>query len=112
MTNAAGGLNSNYAVGDLVLLNDARYSPSQMTKKLANAGWQHIFLAGLAGNHPLRGPNDESFGVRFPPLSDAYDLELRRHAHQTWKQITDSTSTPKSTRRLHEGTYAYVGGPT
>ncbi|KAJ5204052.1 uncharacterized protein N7498_004931 [Penicillium cinerascens] len=90
LTNAAGGLNSEYGVGDIVLLND------------------HIFLAGLAGVHPLRGPNAEEFGVRFPPLSDAYDLDLRRRVYQAWKEVIPS----KSTRKLHEGVYAFVGGPT
>ncbi|KAJ5127529.1 purine nucleoside phosphorylase [Penicillium atrosanguineum] len=90
LTNAAGGLNSEYSVGDIVLLND------------------HIFLAGLAGVHPLRGPNAEEFGVRFPPLSDAYDLDLRRRVHQAWKEAIPS----QSTRKLHEGVYAFVGGPT
>ncbi|PLB49545.1 purine nucleoside phosphorylase I, inosine and guanosine-specific [Aspergillus steynii IBT 23096] len=89
LTNAAGGLNPDYAVGDIVLLND------------------HLFLAGLAGTHPLRGPNDEKFGPRFPPLSDAYDLELRRHAHGIWKALSQSQN-----RRLHEGVYAFVGGPS
>ncbi|GES63316.1 purine nucleoside phosphorylase [Aspergillus terreus] len=69
---------------------------------------KHIFLSGLAGNHPLRGLNDEEFGPRFPPLSDAYDLELRRHVHKAWKTVVD----PLSKRRLHEGVYAYVGGPS
>ncbi|KAE8348224.1 nucleoside phosphorylase domain-containing protein [Aspergillus coremiiformis] len=90
LTNAAGGLNPEYAVGDIVLLND------------------HIFLAGLAGTHPLRGPNTEEFGPRFPPLSDAYDLELRRQVHRAWREVMDA----KSERKLHEGVYAFVGGPT
>ncbi|KOC15513.1 purine nucleoside phosphorylase I, inosine and guanosine-specific [Aspergillus flavus AF70] len=90
LTNAAGGLNSEYAVGDIVLLND------------------HIFLAGLAGTHPLRGPNAEEFGPRFPPLSDAYDLELRRHVHAAWGEVMHA----ESQRRLHEGVYAFVGGPS
>ncbi|KAJ5246932.1 hypothetical protein N7468_001915 [Penicillium chermesinum] len=90
LTNAAGGLNSSFKVGDIMMLND------------------HIFLAGLAGNHPLRGQNEEEFGVRFPPLSDAYDLILRRHVHHAWKEVLP----PQSTRRLHEGVYAFVGGPT
>jgi len=68
---------------------------------------QHINLAGLAGTHPLRGPNIDDFGVRFPPLSDAYDLDLRRRTHQVWKQTKRSTQK----RRLHEGVYAFVGGP-
>lgn len=90
LTNAAGGLNSEYAVGDIVLLND------------------HIFLAGLAGIHPLRGPNVEDFGPRFPPLSDAYDLELRRHVHKAWGEVMHA----EGQRRLHEGVYAFVGGPS
>ncbi|KAM0092342.1 Purine nucleoside phosphorylase [Aspergillus fumigatus] len=90
VTNAAGGLNTEYAVGDIVIIND------------------HIFPAGFAGTHPLRGPNTEEFGPRFPPLSDAYDLELRRHAHQAWKAVISENST----RRLHEGVYAFVAGPS
>ncbi|RDW59272.1 purine-nucleoside phosphorylase [Aspergillus mulundensis] len=90
LTNAAGGLNPDYVVGDIVLLND------------------HIFLAGLAGTHPLRGPNCEELGPRFPPLSDAYDLDLRRQVHEAWGKVMD----PSSKRRLHEGVYAYVGGPS
>lgn len=68
---------------------------------------QHLNLAGLAGNHPLRGPNLENFGVRFPALSDAYDLDLRHRVHNIWKQVDRSSES----RRLHEGTYAFVGGP-
>ncbi|KAL1302478.1 hypothetical protein AAFC00_002869 [Neodothiora populina] len=90
MTNAAGGLNPDYRVGDIVVLND------------------HLNLAGLVGFHPLRGPNAEDFGVRFPPLSDAYDLGLRQKAYQVWQQIKPSGSG----RRVHEGVYAFVAGPT
>ncbi|MCJ1468636.1 hypothetical protein MMC07_007265 [Pseudocyphellaria aurata] len=90
VTNAAGGLNSDYAVGDIVVLND------------------HLNLAGLAGIHPLRGPNADDFGTRFPALSDAYDLDLRRRTHQMWKKLEHGTDN----RRLHEGVYAFVGGPT
>lgn len=91
LTNAAGGLNQNYNVGDIVCLND------------------HLNLAGLVGFHPLRGPNEEEFGVRFPPLSDAYDLELRQIAHRSWKELRAGTP---SERRMHEGVYAFVAGPT
>lgn len=90
VTNAAGGLNPDYNVGDIVVLND------------------HLNLAGLVGFHPLRGPNASDFGVRFPPLSDAYDLELRQRAHKVWKQVRPADSK----RRLHEGVYAFVAGPT
>lgn len=91
LTNAAGGLNPSYAVGDIVCLND------------------HLNLAGLVGFHPLRGANEEDFGVRFPPLSDAYDLQLRQQAHQAWK---DLRSQSPSDRKMHEGVYAYVAGPS
>ena len=66
---------------------------------------KHLNLAGLVGINPLRGPNHDDFGVRFPPLSDAYDLELRRRAHQVWQKHDFK-------RRLHEGVYAFVAGPT
>ncbi|RAL08403.1 purine-nucleoside phosphorylase [Aspergillus homomorphus CBS 101889] len=89
LTNAAGGLNPDYMVGDIVLLND------------------HVFLPGLGGIHPLRGPNAEEFGPRFPPLSDAYDLDLRRQVHKAWATLDISGN-----RSLHEGVYAFVGGPS
>ena len=69
--------------------------------------FQHINLAGLSGISPLRGPNAEDFGVRFPALSDAYDLSLRRSAHRAWKQV----KLTHEKRQLHEGVYAFVGGP-
>ncbi|MCJ1248319.1 hypothetical protein MMC30_005536 [Trapelia coarctata] len=90
VTNAAGGLNHDYSVGDVVIISD------------------HLNLAGLAGIHPLRGPNVVEFGVRFPPLSEAYDLDLRRRAHRAWKQMERF----QETRKLHEGVYAFVGGPS
>lgn len=90
VTNAAGGLNQNFRVGDIVCLND------------------HLNMAGLVGIHPLRGPNIEEFGVRFPPLSDAYDLDLRRRTHRAWTKL----GLDQQQRRLHEGVYAFVAGPT
>lgn len=65
-------------------------------------------MAGLTGVHPLRGPNIDDFGVRFPPLSDAYDLDLRRRTHKAWKEL----GLDQKERRLHEGVYAFVAGPT
>lgn len=90
VTNAAGGLNPEYKVGDIVILND------------------HINLPGLSGTHPLRGPNLEEFGTRFPALSDAYDLALRRRFHLTCKSQFMLT---QSKRRVHEGVYAFASGP-
>ncbi|KAK5112698.1 hypothetical protein LTR85_011209 [Meristemomyces frigidus] len=91
LTNAAGGLNPDYRVGDIVCLND------------------HLNLAGLVGFHPLRGPNEDDFGVRFPPLSDAYDIALRQLAHRSWQDLRRQTP---SQRDMHEGVYAYVAGPS
>lgn len=106
VTNAAGGLNPDYNVGDIVLLNDVcrllHIDECVLTRT------QHLNLAGLVGFHPLRGPNVDDFGVRFPPLSDAYDLGLRQKAHQTWQQVKPAGSS----RRIHEGVYAFVAGPT
>lgn len=90
VTNAAGGLNPEYNVGDVVVLND------------------HINFPGMAGAHPLRGPNIEEFGTRFPALSDAYDLALRRRLHLTYKRQQEVV---KSKRRLHEGVYVFISGP-
>lgn len=91
LTNAAGGLNPDYSVGDIVCLND------------------HVNLAGLVGFHPLRGPNETDFGVRFPPLSDAYDISLRMLAHRAWQDLRQQNP---SQRRMHEGVYAYAAGPS
>jgi purine-nucleoside phosphorylase len=88
VTNAAGGINETYRPGDLMVIND------------------HINLPGLGGYHPLRGPNLEEFGPRFQPLSDAYDLELRRQFLITAK------NTLKLHRTIHEGTYVFAAGPT
>lgn len=91
LTNAAGGLNPDYNVGDIVCLND------------------HLNLSGLVGFHPLRGPNEDDFGVRFPPLSDAYDLSLRQLAHRSWQDLRQQNP---SSRAMHEGVYAFVAGPS
>ncbi|KAF8534619.1 inosine/guanosine/xanthosine phosphorylase [Trichophaea hybrida] len=90
VTNAAGGLNPEYRVGDIMIIND------------------HLNIPGLAGNHPLRGPNEEGFGTRFPALSDAYDLEFRRVAHLAYRKLEGVSSS----RKLREGVYAFVSGPT
>lgn len=85
LTNAAGGLNASYAVGDLMLLND------------------HINLAGMVGNNPLMGPNDESLGPRFLGMAQTYDQALRGLARA-------AASAAEVT--LHEGVYVYLSGPT
>jgi purine-nucleoside phosphorylase len=82
VSNAAGGLNPDFRTGDLMLVRD------------------HIFLPGLAGHNPLRGPNDASLGPRFPNMGDAYDAELRALAQRVAGQT------------LREGVYVMVAGPS
>jgi purine-nucleoside phosphorylase len=84
LTNAAGGLNPAYQVGDLMLLND------------------HINFAGMAGHNPLIGPNDESFGPRFIGMAQTYDRELRRLAQR---------AAAAAGIALHEGVYVCLSGP-
>jgi purine-nucleoside phosphorylase len=55
ITNAAGGMNPQYELADLVVIED------------------HI---NLMGDNPLRGQNDEALGPRFPDLSQPYDKQL------------------------------------
>lgn len=87
VTNAAGGLNPKFEVGDIMLIRD------------------HINLPGFCGQNPLRGPNEDRFGVRFPPMSDAYDRNMRHIAHSVWNQMGEQ-------RELQEGTYVMVAGPS
>ena len=58
VTNAAGGINQDFVPGNPMLITD------------------HLNLLGMAGANPLRGPNLEEFGTRFPDMSQAYDREL------------------------------------
>ena len=85
ITNAAGGLNEAYRVGDLMVLRD------------------HINLMGLAGLNPLVGPDEPELGVRFLELSDPYDAELRARALELGAELGV---------RMHEGVYAVVAGPS
>jgi len=85
LTNAAGGLNPNYRVGDLMLFND------------------HINFAGMAGNNPLMGPNDESIGPRFLGMVHTYDKDLRTAACRVAAEAGIT---------LHEGVYVWLSGPS
>ncbi len=85
LTNAAGGLNPDFQAGDLMLIRD------------------HLNLPGLAGNNPLRGPNDDVAGPRFPDMTFTYDPDLRRLA----ASVAGDEEIP-----LREGVYAFVGGPS
>ncbi len=83
-TNAAGGLHADWHVGDLMLITD------------------HIFLPGLAGHHPLRGPNDDRLGPRFPAMVGAYDRGLLALA----RDVADRLGI-----LLREGVYLMLSGP-
>ena len=84
LTNAAGGVDPSFNVGDVMLIND------------------HINLPGLTGKNPLMGPNDDSVGPRFVGLAQAYDRALREKA----REVAQTYDIP-----MHEGTYAAVSGP-
>ncbi|MBX3064084.1 MAG: purine-nucleoside phosphorylase [Anaerolineae bacterium] len=84
VTNASGGLNKAMKAGDLMLITD------------------HINFPGMAGNNPLRGPNDDSLGTRFPDVTVAYDPAYGKIAREV---------AAKEGFTLHEGTYVYLSGP-
>jgi len=62
-----------------------------------------VLLLGMAGTNPLRGPNMEEFGTRFPDMSQAYDRELIKLTQRVAKEL-DIT--------LYEGIYVCLAGPT
>ena len=84
LTNAAGGVNKSYQVGDLMLLED------------------HVNLPGMTGANPLMGPNDEALGLRFVGMSQAYDRRLRQRA----VEVARENAIP-----LHSGVYFGLSGP-
>jgi len=82
LTNAAGGINLDFSAGDIMLIRD------------------HI---NLTGKNPLAGPNEESFGLRFPDMTQVYDPDLGRRAIGVAAQ---------EKIRLHSGVYAGLLGPS
>jgi purine-nucleoside phosphorylase len=82
VTNAAGGVNTSYVPGDLMLISD------------------HINFSGI---NPLRGPNVEDLGVRFPDMSETYTPSLRELA----KGVAASKGID-----VKEGVYLFVSGPS
>lgn len=81
VSNAAGGLNPQFAKGDLMVIED------------------HI---NLMGDNPLIGPNDERLGTRFPDMSEPYDLKLVTLARQA--ALDEKLA-------LQKGVYVAVTGP-
>lgn len=84
VTNAAGGLRADWAVGDIMRIAD------------------QIFLPGMVGQHPLRGPNDDRLGPRFPAMVGAFDNELVPIA----REVAAAQGTT-----LREGVYCMLSGP-
>ncbi|MCS1350836.1 purine-nucleoside phosphorylase [Mechercharimyces sp. CAU 1602] len=82
VTNAAGGIDTNYAAGDLMIISD------------------HL---NFAFQNPLMGKNEESLGARFPDMSDAYSARLRQLAHS----VAEEHAT-----KLQEGVYLWLTGPS
>jgi purine-nucleoside phosphorylase len=82
LTNAAGGINTGFAQGALMVIDD------------------HI---NLLGSNPLVGPNDDRFGPRFPDMSAVYSARLRSIAHD----VAGELNLP-----LAHGVYVAVHGPS
>jgi purine-nucleoside phosphorylase len=82
VTNAAGGINPSFHPGSLMLIRDQ---------------------LNLIGANPLRGPNLDTFGPRFPDMTNAYDPEYRDLARNVAKEMN---------LELFEGVYAGGPGPS
>jgi purine-nucleoside phosphorylase len=85
VTNAAGAVNPDYEPGELMLIRD------------------HINLIGIGGLNPLRGPNLDELGPRFPDMSQPYDRTLLALAQSVAME---------SNLRLHQGVYVSLAGPS
>ena len=82
LTNAAGGINTAFARGALMIIDD------------------HI---NLLGSNPLIGPNDDRLGARFPDMSEVYSSRLRRIADDA----AAATGVP-----VQHGVYVVTHGPS
>ncbi len=82
VSNAAGGMNPNFEIGELMIIND------------------HI---NMFPEHPLRGKNYEDLGPRFPDMHAVYDPELIKKAKAIAKHHNI---------RVMEGVYVGTQGPT
>lgn len=85
VTNAAGGINQDYQPGEVMLIID------------------HLNFLGMAGESPLRGPNFDEIGPRFPDMGRTYDRHLGDFARQVAKENKIT---------LHEGVYVCLAGPS
>jgi len=87
VTNAAGGLNPDFNVGDIMIIQD------------------HFGLPAMAGNNPLVGLNLDHIGPRFPAMSDAFDENLQEMVLHIGEKLGLSSSLRPN------GTYCFVSGP-
>jgi purine-nucleoside phosphorylase len=85
ITNAAGGIHPDFSQGEVMLITD------------------HLNLLGMAGKTPLRGPNLDEFGPRFPDMSRAYDRELLGLA----EEVCIQEQIP-----FQKGVYVCLAGPS
>jgi len=85
VTNAAGAINPDFIPGDLMLITD------------------HINMIGMTGLNPLRGPNLEPVGPRFPDMSQPYDKGLSDLARRISRE---------QQLGLREGIYVSLSGPS
>jgi purine-nucleoside phosphorylase len=81
ISNAAGGMNPNFSRGALMIITD------------------HI---NLIGDNPLIGPNNDSFGPRFPDMSEPYSMKLIALAEETGRELRI---------RMERGVFVAVAGP-
>lgn len=87
VTNAAGGLNPEFSVGDIMIIQD------------------YFALPCMSGNNPLVGPNDDKLGPRFPSCSDAFDESIQDIVLKVGGEL-GYTNTLRP-----NGTYCFVSGP-
>jgi purine-nucleoside phosphorylase len=85
VTNAAGGVNTDFVPGDVMLITD------------------NLNLIGMMGANPLMGPNIDELGPRFPDMSQSYDRQLMDVA----RMVTSNEGI-----LLREGIYCALSGPS
>jgi len=99
LTNAAGSVNTDFKQGSLMLIRD------------------HINLMGI---NPLRGGNDERFGVRFPDMTEVYSLEYQEIAIAEAKKMAQEKAARREIETgkkqtinylLRRGVYCALSGP-
>ncbi len=82
VSNASGGVNANFSVGDIMLITD------------------HV---NMMPEHPLRGSNDERFGPRFVDMHEPYDLTMLAKMEATANKLNI---------KVQKGVYLALQGPT